>query len=271
MFSRLPSIVAALFVVTSLVTGARAAQNVVDNSSFDVGFGYNDSSFNTNQTIAANTPTTTVTNLPFTVGDFQYTISISTGLFGSTGPTFHNRVLGNGDASASGMNASSNLTSITVSSTYVGTLPGDYIPGTESFELNIEQFSVYFLKHPAYVTVDTGDDDTGFYERETTIGNVGQSPTMVATPNSDMGTAANYLHLVWDPSDFLVPSSMTSTRTFTFRPGDFTTDPAGVFVIDGLEFVGSGNLHYQIVPEPGTLSLVGVGAGALLLRRRRSK
>lgn len=259
-------------VVTALLLAAAdasAASLAIDSGAFSVGFGYtvdNNSNFDTTETSAANTPTTAAHNVPFTVGNFQITIGVSTIFFGSNGPRFDDREFTNGDGA--GRSAASNGTTVTITATYVGPpLPQDAIPGSDAFELKIDQFSVYFMKHTAYLTADPLDDDTGFYAVETTASNPGQSQTLTATASTFLADASNYQKLSWNPGDFLAPGAISVTRTFSFRPGDFALDPAGVFAIDGIEIIGSANLQY-LVPEPTSLALLAMG-GMLLSRRRR--
>src|SRR5688500_3150082 len=116
-FARVLAAVAATAVVGAFAVPAAEAVTITDSSSFSVGFGYT-GSYSTTETSSVNTPTAATNGVPFTVGNFSYTITAITGCFGSVAPTFPNRVLTAGDAT--GLAGSSSQTTVSVTATYVG-------------------------------------------------------------------------------------------------------------------------------------------------------
>jgi hypothetical protein len=255
------SLLAVACVALTSLAGSTQAVIIDDNESFSVGLGYA-GNFNTTETDPANTPTGVIAGTPFVIGDFTVTISATSALFGSAGPFFVNRVLTNGDGGS--QTAGSPYTTLTVTATYTGpSLPGDAT--NPNFLLKIDQFSVYVNKHPAYITADPNDDDTTFYAHEVEHNLFSQNITPPIT--ADLNTASGYDHLVWNPADFAINNVTTATRTFNFRPGDYNSDPAGVFVIDGLELIGSAHEIYSI-PEPASVALLGLGCLAIGRRRK---
>src|SRR5690349_8152782 len=169
---------------------------------FSVGYGFSPpGSWSTNETAAANTPTTAPNpnGSTFTIGDFQFTITVANSLNSSGGPTFPGRVLTDGDGSQ--MTAQSEFTTVTIFSQYNGTLtPPDAEPGPTGFQLNIDQISVYAHKHPAQL----GGTDNEIWWIESTGTNPGVSPSIFAPQSTSFFSASDYGQLSWNPGEFFV-------------------------------------------------------------------
>jgi hypothetical protein len=108
----------------------------------------------------------------------------------------------------------------------------------------------------------------GTYEAELTGGATTSDKITVA------GTATLAGQLDTVPLGTMTVGSTYTILTATTLAGTFANAPAGSFTQDGITFnISYANnavtLAVTAVPEPASLSLVGLGAGALLLRRRR--
>ncbi len=246
--------------VSSLVTTAVNAAVVTDTSAFDIGLGFNNGIWTSQETPTVNDPDTVsnINSVPFVVGDFTITITATSASIGSQGPHFGEsgltRVLGDygvGDVSSF---AQSTTSSLSITATYTGpALPGGAYD--DSFQLTLDQVSIYAIKHPAWA----GGAD--FYITETTGANPGASSTTTLTTNPNYNTGSAYTHIVWNPGDFAINGGTSSTRTFTFA------NAADLFAVDGIEIIGSAVRTYNI-PESASLAILALGAAALLGRRR---
>jgi PEP-CTERM motif len=109
-----------------------------------------------------------------------------------------------------------------------------------------------------FLTSEGPNTDYAFYTLTGTTGSVNFANSTQATS----GTASGTFALQTNYQTFTIP--ITTTGTFTF----------GIGIVDGGSFTGQSGIlldNIQLVPEPTTFALVGLGAVGMLviLRRRR--
>lgn len=253
--NRLLPILGTALAVLSLAVNAQA---IVDSASFSVGYGvFAFDQWGTNETASANTPTTAPNpdGTGFTVGDFTFSVTLTGSAPASNGPGFPNRVLG---SSGVAVGSSSDMT-VQISASYNGPHPvgGEVAQG---FQLNIDQISIYALKHPAW----TGTTNEIWWT-ETTADHNGVSPSTFTLIDGGYTDASNYTKLSWNPADWVL-NGTSLTRTFRLPNG--TDLVYADFMVDGLEIIGSGSFIYTI-PESSSVAMI--LAGAIFIRHLRNR
>lgn len=241
-----------------VVQEINAAQ--ITSANFSFGYGHVVSEWNDSETSSVNTSTSQ--------GNFVFAPAPNGPRYRGIGPTFINRVLGNGD-SESFVGAAydgQRLFSVPITANYTGAAPGD-ASGTPNYQLQIEitSVSIYGGSEDAAVTT--------MALRETTAGHAQTQPTPVTVPVTSFGAGSSitaYAQAVWNPGDYSTSlASLNDSFTRTF--GVVIVVPNGQYdphYIDGLEVTGRVHLIYDAIPEPASLSLLALVAPALLTRRR---
>jgi hypothetical protein len=197
-------------------------------------------------------------------GDFGLSVAFSgrpgrsdDGVGSFTGPVFTGRVLGNGNSAA--ISSWSRAFNVTVNGSWTGTTPIDAAP-IPNYQLSLNITSIRI-----YGNADLGDTGDLFFT-ETTPGHGSSSASASLPITGPQDSAGQYGQLTWDPADFNVAGT-SSSRTFVL---DFANDnPAHGRFIDGFEVFGNLVLTYDLIPEPATVTFLGLG-GLLLLRRRKA-
>jgi hypothetical protein len=229
----------------------------IDSAPFSFGLGYtaNVSNFDDTETSSVNTPTT--------IGNFSFTPSVTTDRWSSRGVTFVNRVLADGPADNDySANIDTALFQLPVTASYNGPAPADAaaIPNYK-LRLEITKVSIWAGAHSSSSLQSLAWD-------ETTAGHAATSPS-VALNNGGWDVIAGYTQAAWDPADFdqsLANLNDPYTRTFDILGGN------ALRYGDGIEVEGLVHLVYDAVPEPNTVSLIGLAmAISTLSRRRRAK
>jgi hypothetical protein len=255
-------------VMSALIPVAAQAAIINDSSSFDVAYGFTDTGggWNASETSATNTPTTATNGVPFTVGNFDITVSAAGSFFATVGVRFPGRVLTNYDGTNYPQESkTSHANEFAVSVTYTGPAgPLGTIPGSEQVSLAIDSISIYALKVP---TIGT----SSVHWVETTAGHTGSGPSVALIEDNQSGTASNYTNVAWTTTPDLVvlgATGTTITRFFEIPPGfgDTTTDES-YNSFDGFIVAGVANFSYAI-PEPASLGLLALGSLAIFGRRR---
>jgi hypothetical protein len=196
--------------------------------------------WDTSETSGANTDVT---------GDFSLSITFpgnQAPSLSAYGPTFPGGVLSNGSITAH--SGRSDLFEVQLVGAYTGAEP------VTDVKLVITSISIYGARHAG---IPGGD---GFSWEETTPGNVATSSLFTlnqVADSTDLVTAANFTLAAWDPADPTTPG-LSSTRNFELP------DDGNFRAIDGFTVTG----HIEAIPEPATVLLLGLGFGALLLRRK---
>jgi len=251
------ALIAALLLLPSM--SLRADIVTVVSSNFSLGFGYTSAAtWNTSETSSTNTPTTQ--------GDFQFLVSASSPFLTTHGPTFTNRVLGDGGISGYSTYVDTGTQFLsTVTANWNGTFPTNFIPGTATLQTSLTALKIWA----------SGYNDPGLFRfNETTPGHTNSSAFMIPGTASlsipNFGFASNYVQMVWDPSDYSV-SGTNQTRTFSTTVADNLSNPASYILtaLDGYEVLGNVTLTYEIIPEPSAVLLLGMGSAILTLSRRR--
>jgi hypothetical protein len=237
-----------------LVNGSLSRANVLSSAPFSLGYGFSGdpaSTWNVSETASVNTPTTqgNFTFVPAPVGD----------RFSGDGPTFINRVLGDGHL-GTGVNVSGFITSafaLPVTARYTGPAPTNALP-TPNYRLQIDitQVSVYAGEHPS------SSVDIPFQWNETTATHTQSSPQTTLIVSKDYNEHKGYQQVVWNPDDYAVPLSGLNdsfTRTFDITAMDNIGD---LRYMDGLEIEGTVSLIYDGVGIPGDYNNNGVVDGA---------
>jgi hypothetical protein len=243
--------IAIAWIVSSLMVNVGAAATIVSNN-FSLGYGYTPSSWNTSETVAANTGVT---------GDFTLGLSFqpSVAFTGANGVTFINRVLANGaEANSEGR---TDFFSLSVTATYTGILPAGQT------KLVVDDIRIRAGNHTAggLTNVDNaGSDLINWFE--TTAGNAGSGPTTnLGAGSTNTALASNYDLVSWNPGDVDV-NGITSTRLF-----DLQTNGELLAYLDGFEIFGHIEFTPDPAPEPSSLLLLSSGALGLLSHRRRRR
>ncbi len=226
---------------------------VITSAPFSLGYGAFANvggHWNTIETAGANTATT--------LGDFSFTPAPFGPLLSAAGVGFAGRVLGAGTAVDAAHISAPFFVLLTAS--YNGAAPGD-AAAIPDYRLMIEitSLSIYGGVHPS----NTGGTDMAW--DELTAGHLQTSPSISLLPVGLHTSLASYKHLVWDPADYDTSLALLNdsfTRTFDIIP------LGSLWFADGLEIEGRVHLLYNAIPEPTSLTLLGLG-GLLALRRHR--
>ncbi len=235
-------------VLLGAVTSTPAA--FIVSEEFSLGFGASEATeptWSTSETSDVNTPTT--------IGDFTFLPTVTGATTGNRGPTFFDRVLEDGGENL--YTGSPSTFSVSIAASYHGTA----VPDNPYIRVIIDEISVYGAKW------DGGDRTLAF--RETTPGYEGQSDAVtlidIGRVHAEQYKIANYTQLNWNPDDWWVAGT-EFTRSFdvVHENGDPWTT---VGFLDGFEIRG----RVEIVPEPGTASMLLVGGIAVVLAMSRRK
>jgi len=238
---------------------ASAGAATITSGNFSLGYGYANDKWSTDETSSISSPNPNVyLSGNFTLGDVTFTgIKASNG-----GVGFADRILGhngtNNQSGYIGVIGVNELFSATITGSYTGPTPADAAANPNyQVEVNITAIKIYAAQFGA-------SSDTVNWT-ETTAGNVqSQSPQAVGT--AGVSDPANYVHIGWNPAEFLSPVGSTSqTRSF----GLGSNNPENI-ALDGFEIFGNMVLHYDAVPEPASLGLLSLGGLAMRRRRRAS-
>lgn len=192
-----------------------------------------------------------ITNNVAPTASFSLEVTPSSRKFSDGGPTFIDRALGTGGPTF-GSGDSIDFTA-TLAASYIDVLP----PGAINVQtvLFIDSISIYGGAHPAF------PGDARLQWTETTVGNMESASPVLLITSSDFSEPSSYTLVSWDPDDSGAVSSGTAvTRTFALIADQER-------YLDGFEVTGHIETSFDLVPEPG--SLLGLGLGALALRRSR--
>jgi hypothetical protein len=251
MFARIAVVVVVVISSLLLVVERAAATTIVSNN-FSLGYGYKSPSWNTTETVSANTGVT---------GDFTLNVAFqpSVAFTSADGVTFVNRVLAT-SAEASTIGRTDQF-SLSVTATYTGILPAGQT------KLVIDDIRIRAGNHTAngLSNVDNGFSDLINWF-ETTSGNAGSGPATDLGVRSDVYTALSSYNLVsWNPADIGV-NGVTSTRLF-----DLNTNGELLAYLDGFEIFGHIEFTPEPAPEPSTQLLLAAGLFGLMKRTSRRR
>ena len=209
------------FPAPALVPGTRTS------GLFSFGFGATEPSPNTwttNETFLVDSATT--------LGDFALTPTVAGPMNSGTGPTFLDRILGNGNGSTRGGYGVG--FSVQLDGTYTGLTPADAAANPNyQLTINVKQISI----HGALFGDTT--DTLGF--NETTPDHAQSQTPQVLEFNGPVDVAAAYAKVKWNPSDHSTGGT-SQTRTF-----DLSSTNLGNVNLDGLEVFATVTLTYDTI------------------------
>lgn len=252
--------VSGCLLVAVLASHAAAAQLTSADFSFAYGFGRDPEG-------AWGTSENTATNSPVTQGDFTLSPAPASPLWSTEGPVFTDRTLGNENGTSQystwvGNSISDHFT-VPITASYTGPAPVD-AAAVPNYRLLIEITSISI-----YGAVYPGSSATSLEWDETTAGHEQTSPSISPAASSAWTQASSYQQLTWNPDDFSLAIAAlgdSATRTFGILP----LDANDARYLDGLEISGRVHLVYDVVPEPGALSMLALAAIPLCRRRARA-
>jgi len=263
------SLIAVAGMALGLQSPAQAA--TITSAPFTFGYGsYNFSLANT-WTDTENTAITS-TNTPNTQGNFKMTPVPTGPVFTGSGPGFPNRdLVDEGLFEGRNYNMSGHTGTSTeapnglivpITASYNGPAPVDaaLVPDYK-LRIEITQISIYGKAHPSSSVTTLGWQEVG--------GVAGSSPNIPLNVNANYGDSDDYTQLVWDPADSDVPlGSLNASQLRTFGISNRLT-AGDLRYVDGIEVMGRVHLVYNVIPEPSTTALVGLGALGFAGRRSR--
>lgn len=240
-------------VLALLAMTAAAQAATITSDTFSIAFGKTDAAaeWTTTENAATNTATA--------IGDFTFSPSPTSDIFSGTGPVFVGRTLS--DGGATGYSGWSDGFVLNIAGSYAGAPVDAAANPNYKISVEITNVSIYGAAYPGYGTgtLQFSETTTGHTANSSAVDlQVVYDPGGSASSIYGLGYASFYNLLAWNPDDYSVDGT-SFTRTIALSPSYAS--------IDGLIVEGKVSVSYDAVPEPITLSMLAMGAVALIRRK----